>query len=121
MTASVLEIEAQLDLGINAAHVPAVSVGQKIRLGIDNPEAELLVRVGPLSEGGAERVLDSSALGNLPPILERLTSQRRVESYERRLIVEALQKSGGKVARAADLLGISRTNLHNKMAKHRLS
>jgi serine/threonine-protein kinase RsbW len=74
--------EAQLVTDSLAAHVPAVSVGQKIRLGIDSPEAELLVRVGPLSEGGAERVLDSSALGNLPPILERLTSQRRVESYE---------------------------------------
>ncbi len=43
---------------------------------------ELLVRVGPLEDGGAERVLDSSALGNLPPVLERLTSERRVESYE---------------------------------------
>ena len=27
-------------------------------------------------------ILDSSALGDLPPVLERLTSERRVESYE---------------------------------------
>ena len=46
---------------------------------------------------------------------------RRGEGYERRLIVEALKKSGGKVAQAAKLLGISRTNLHNKLVKHSLN
>ena len=74
--------EAQLVTDSLAAHAPAVTLGDKIQLGIDNPDAELLVRVGPLEDGGAERVLDSSALGNLPPVLERLTSERRVESYE---------------------------------------
>jgi len=74
--------EAQLVTDSLAAHVPAASVGGKIQLGIDSPRGELLLRVGPLEEGGAERVLDSSALGNLPPVLERLTSDRRVESYE---------------------------------------
>jgi transcriptional regulator with GAF, ATPase, and Fis domain len=43
-----------------------------------------------------------------------------VRGYERSLIVTALERSGGVVARAADLLGISRTNLHNKLAKHGL-
>jgi two-component system, NtrC family, response regulator HydG len=43
-----------------------------------------------------------------------------VRGYERGLIVAALERSGGVVARAADLLGISRTNLHNKLAKHGL-
>lgn len=74
--------EAQLVTDSLAAHAPAVTLGDKIQLGIDNPDAELLVRVGPLEDGGAERVLDSSALGNLPPVLERLTSERRVERYE---------------------------------------
>jgi serine/threonine-protein kinase RsbW len=74
--------EAQLVTDSLAAHVPAVSVGDKVQLGIDSPDAELLVRVGPLKDGGAERVLDSSALGNLPPVLERLTSDRRVERYD---------------------------------------
>jgi hypothetical protein len=59
-----------------------VSIGGEVQLGIDSPESELLVRVGPLEDGGAERVLDSSALSNLPPVLERLTSDRRVESYD---------------------------------------
>jgi hypothetical protein len=74
--------EAQLVTDSLAAHAPAVTLGDKIQLGIDNPDSELLVRVGPLEDGGAERVLESSALGNLPPVLERLTSDRRVESYE---------------------------------------
>jgi transcriptional regulator with GAF, ATPase, and Fis domain len=43
-----------------------------------------------------------------------------VRGYERSLIVAALEQSGGVVARAADLLRISRTNLHNKLAKHGL-
>jgi two-component system C4-dicarboxylate transport response regulator DctD len=42
----------------------------------------------------------------------------QVEEYERRIIGEALSRCGGKVAQAALRLGISRTNLHNKMAKH---
>ena len=43
-----------------------------------------------------------------------------VRDYERSLIVAALDRSGGVVAKAADLLRISRTNLHNKLAKHGL-
>jgi anti-sigma regulatory factor (Ser/Thr protein kinase) len=74
--------EAQLVTDSLAAHAPAVTLGDKIQLGIDSPDAKLLVRVGPLEDGGAERVVDSSALGDLPPVLDRLTSDRRVESYE---------------------------------------
>ena len=43
-----------------------------------------------------------------------------MRDYERDLILEALRRSGGVVARAADLLKVSRTNLHNKMKKHGL-
>ena len=43
-----------------------------------------------------------------------------VRDYERGMIVAALDRAGGVVAKAADLLGISRTNLHNKLAKHGL-
>jgi hypothetical protein len=74
--------EAQLVTDSLAAHVPQASVGGRIQLGIERPATELLFRVGPLLDGGAERVLDSSALGNLPPVLERLTREHRVESYE---------------------------------------
>jgi hypothetical protein len=59
-----------------------VIVGNKIQLGIDRADEGLMVRVGPLEEGGAQRILESSALGDLPPVLERLTNQRRVDDYK---------------------------------------
>ncbi len=71
--------EAQLVTDSLAANVPRVLVGSKIQLGIDTPPAELLVRVGPLREGGAHRIMDASALAELPPVLERLTKDHRVE------------------------------------------
>lgn len=71
--------EAQLVTDSLAANVPRVIVGSKIQLGIDSPPDELLVRVGPLEEGGANRIMDASALGELPPVLERLTKEHRVE------------------------------------------
>jgi serine/threonine-protein kinase RsbW len=72
--------EAQLVTDSLVAHAPRVILGEKLQLGIDRPEGQLLVRVGPLEDGGAERVLESSALDNLPPIFERLTREQRVES-----------------------------------------
>jgi anti-sigma regulatory factor (Ser/Thr protein kinase) len=73
--------EAQLVTDSLAAHVPWVSIGDKIQLGIDLPGKELLLRVGPLEDGGAQRILDSPALNNLPPVFEQLTRERRVERY----------------------------------------
>ena len=46
---------------------------------------------------------------------------QRVNDFERQLIGDALEKAAGQVSKAAQLLGLSRTNLHNKMNKHRLS
>ena len=43
-----------------------------------------------------------------------------VREYEKSLILMALERGGGSVARAAELLRISRTNLHNKLRKHDL-
>ncbi|HEY6407788.1 MAG TPA: sigma 54-interacting transcriptional regulator, partial [Ktedonobacteraceae bacterium] len=43
------------------------------------------------------------------------------DQAEAQAIVQALQTSDGQVARAAALLGISRTTLWRKMAKHRLT
>jgi hypothetical protein len=74
--------EAQLITDSLAAHVPRVIVGDKVQLGIDRPDNGLLVRVGPLEEGGAERILEASALGDLPPVLERLTKEHRVDGFE---------------------------------------
>jgi serine/threonine-protein kinase RsbW len=71
--------EAQLVTDSLAANVPRVLVGNKIQLGIDLPPAELVVRVGPLQEGGAHKIMDASALAELPPVLERLTKGHSVE------------------------------------------
>lgn len=71
--------EAQLVTDSLAANVPRVLVGSKIQLGIDSPPDELLVRVGPLQEGGANKIMDASALAELPPVLERLTKDHAVE------------------------------------------
>lgn len=72
--------EAELVTDAVAAYVPRATVGNRIQLGIDRPDGQLVVRVGPLEEGGATRVLQASALDDLPPVLERLTEHRRVES-----------------------------------------
>jgi serine/threonine-protein kinase RsbW len=72
--------EAQLVTDSLAANVPRVLVGSKIQLGIDSPPDELLVRVGPLEQGGAGRIMDASALAELPPVLERLTKDHRVDN-----------------------------------------
>jgi len=71
--------EAQLVTDSLAANVPRVIVGKNIQLGIDSPAEQLLVRVGPLEEGGSSRIMDASALGDLPPVLERLTKEHHVE------------------------------------------
>jgi serine/threonine-protein kinase RsbW len=72
--------EAELVTDAVAAHAPRAIVGDRIQLGIDRPNGQLVVRVGPLREGGATRVIQASALEHLPPVLERLTEDHRVES-----------------------------------------
>jgi serine/threonine-protein kinase RsbW len=72
--------EAELVTDAVAAHAPRAIVGNRIQLGIDHPNGQLVVRIGPLAEGGATRVVQASALDDLPPVLERLTEDRRVES-----------------------------------------
>jgi serine/threonine-protein kinase RsbW len=79
--------EAELVTDAVAAHAPRAIVGDRIQLGIDRSNGQLIVRVGPFEEGGADRVIQASALGDLPPVLERLTEDRRVESSgERELL-----------------------------------
>jgi transcriptional regulator with PAS, ATPase and Fis domain len=69
--------------------------------------------------------------GDLPPLTGSPRREARaalpdapladaVRDFEKGLILSALERAGGSVARAADLLGISRTNLHNKLRKHDL-
>lgn len=72
--------EAQIVTDSLAVNAPRVIVGARIQLSIDCPKEELIVRVGPLSDGGATRIVDDSAVGELPPVLERLTQEHHVET-----------------------------------------
>jgi serine/threonine-protein kinase RsbW len=74
--------ESELVTDALAAHAPNLTVGSKIQLGIDRRPGQLVVRVGPFQDGGSTRIIEASAVGDLPPVLERLTEQRRVESSE---------------------------------------
>jgi len=41
-----------------------------------------------------------------------------VRQLERRFLIEALQRSGGNISKAAEEVGIQRTNFHALMRKH---
>ena len=43
-----------------------------------------------------------------------------LEEAERRAVVEALEKSGGNITEAAELLGIARNTLYNKLRKYNI-
>ena len=44
----------------------------------------------------------------------------QVEEFEKRLIIEALRANNGNQTRAAEQLGVERTNFVKKMRKHNL-
>jgi hypothetical protein len=75
--------DAQLVTDSLAARLPGVSPGGEVRLGIDRPDGELLIRAGPLNEGAGELLLVGSPSDGLPPVLERLTRGGQVEHDER--------------------------------------
>jgi transcriptional regulator with PAS, ATPase and Fis domain len=73
------------------------------------------IEAGDLALGREER------LAAIHPTLGLESLPEALVSYERRMILEALRRSEGVVAQAAEVLGISRTNLHNKLRKHDLT
>lgn len=74
------------------------------------------------SEGGGEvdysRVLESIRSETFKSLTDEI--DRMVAREEKRIIVAALQKMNEKRQETADLLGISRKSLHNKMLKYGL-
>ena len=42
------------------------------------------------------------------------------EAFERRFIIAKLREAGGNVVRAAELLGLERSNLYRKMRAYRI-
>lgn len=71
--------EAQFVTDALAAYAPRAMIGGKIQVGIDVPNGKVVVRVGPVELGAAQRMVEASAVGDLPPVLERLTEQQQVE------------------------------------------
>ena len=65
---------------------------------------------GPLRQSSAA---EETALGAPAQASERLADNRRATEY--RTITEALEKCGGNKAKAAQLLGISRSYLYKKL------
>jgi hypothetical protein len=55
-----------------AAHAPASIVGRHIHLGVDTSVGALDLHVGPLEPGGGERLVNASALGGMPAVLDQL-------------------------------------------------
>jgi DNA-binding NtrC family response regulator len=51
---------------------------------------------------------------------KRQVRDAAVDDLERRFLLEALQRSGGNVSRAAEAVGMQRTNFHSLMRKHGL-
>jgi serine/threonine-protein kinase RsbW len=71
--------DAQLVTDSLAARIPGVSPGGEVRIGVDLHDSAVLIEAGPLSQGGAQELLGNPVLDGMPPVLERLTGDRRVE------------------------------------------
>jgi DNA-binding NtrC family response regulator len=63
-----------------------------------------------------EAEVEAHAIDLTVPLAQRIESI--VEEEERRMILAALSKMNGRRQETADLLGISRKSLHNKMHKY---
>jgi DNA-binding NtrC family response regulator len=69
----------------------------------------------------------SGAVSQLPTTWEKFKELKQqvrdaaVEQLERRFLAEALERSGGNVSKAAEEIGIQRTNLHALLRKYGLS
>jgi two-component system response regulator AtoC len=66
-----------------------------------------------LAKGPEIRLTD--LLQNKSPLLERLPADRSLQEIEREHVIKVLDETGGNLARAAHILGISRATLYNKL------
>jgi len=62
-----------------AAHAPGALVGRHIHVGVDDEDTVLSLRVGPLETGGAQRMVQASAIGGMPALIEQLVDGLEVE------------------------------------------
>jgi anti-sigma regulatory factor (Ser/Thr protein kinase) len=74
--------DAQLVTDAIAAHAGGVVAGRRVHAGIDAGEQRLELRIGPLVQGGSRALVDSSAVGGLGSVLERLADDVATESRD---------------------------------------
>jgi len=74
--------DAQLVTDAIAAHAEGAFAGHRVHAGIDAGEQRLELRLGPLVEGGSRALVDSSAVGGLGSVLERLADEVATESLD---------------------------------------
>jgi transcriptional regulator with PAS, ATPase and Fis domain len=77
----------------------------------------------PTVPRGITRVYDDAKDDDEPgtKLVEGRVLRDRVQDFERERIVEALERSGGHQGKAADLLGISRRTLFNKLGQYQIA
>jgi serine/threonine-protein kinase RsbW len=71
--------DAQIVTDAIAAHAADAFPGRHVHAGIDTGQRRLDLRLGPLVDGGGDRLVASSAVGGLAPVLERLTDEMTIE------------------------------------------
>jgi serine/threonine-protein kinase RsbW len=71
--------DAQILTDAVAAHAGVGFEGRHVHVGISHDTDGLHLVIGPLVEGGAQRLMDASAVGGLEPLFERITDELAVE------------------------------------------
>ncbi len=84
----------------------------------DGPLEDIAFDVELPDVGGGDAVAPQRQAENLAAELPNGELNQLVEDYERQLIANALNRSNGRVAGAANYLRISRTTLHYKIKKY---
>ncbi len=95
------------------------SLPQKVRelQAMPEPEAQKLEFPGQRQRGGATVTADLGFSGVPARIPEHFSLERRMEEYEKKYILCALEQANGVKSRAAKLLGISFRSLRYRIAK----
>jgi hypothetical protein len=71
--------DAQLVTDAIAAHAVEAVTGRHVHVAIETGARSLELVIGPLVDGGGERLVAASAVGGLGPLLDQLTDERSVE------------------------------------------
>ncbi|MDD4857127.1 MAG: sigma-54 dependent transcriptional regulator, partial [Candidatus Krumholzibacteria bacterium] len=58
--------------------------------------------------------------GFLGQLDEGKTLKEKLKAVERQIIIDALEKTGGRITKAAELLAVSRQHLHNKIKEYKI-